>query len=52
VKTLSVLSTLAMKMAFFYGKIEGINDLVAYKAESVTELRKSFTEAVVDNLKI
>ena len=32
----------------FYGKIEGINDLVAFKDRSVKELLSSFREAVDD----
>lgn len=34
----------------FYGKIEGIGDLVDYEGESVAELRNAFTEAVDDYL--
>ncbi len=34
----------------FYGKIEGINDLVTFEGKSVAELRKSFEEAVDDYL--
>jgi len=36
----------------FYGKIEGINDLVTFGGKSVGELRKSFEEAVDDYLKL
>ena len=32
----------------FYGKIEGINDLVAFEGKSVKELLSSFREAVDD----
>jgi len=32
----------------FYGKIEGINDLVTFEATSVRELKKSFKDAVGD----
>jgi predicted HicB family RNase H-like nuclease len=32
----------------FYGKIEGINDLVNFEGESVKELKKSFEDAVND----
>jgi len=34
----------------FYGKIEGINDLVNFEGTSVTELKKAFEEAVEDYL--
>lgn len=30
----------------FYGKIEGINDLVTFEGNSVRQLKKAFTEAV------
>ncbi len=36
----------------FYGKIEGINDLVTFEGESVKELQKGFKEAVEDYLKL
>ena len=36
----------------FFGKIEGINDLVTFEGTSVNELRNSFTEAVDDYLEI
>ena len=32
----------------FYGKIEGISDLVTFEGTSVTELKESFIEAVDD----
>lgn len=32
----------------FYGKIEGINDLVTFEGENVSDLEKSFKEAVDD----
>lgn len=32
----------------FYGKIEGINDLVTFEGASVKDLKKSFKEAVDD----
>lgn len=32
----------------FYGKIEGINDLVTFEASSVKELKKVFQQAVND----
>lgn len=34
----------------FYGKIEGIGDLVDYEGESVVELRNAFKDAVEDYL--
>jgi len=34
----------------FFGKIEGINDLVNFEGESVEEIKKSFEEAVDDYL--
>lgn len=34
----------------FYGKIEGIGDLVDYEGESVDELKNAFREAVDDYL--
>lgn len=35
-----------------FGKIEGINDLVTFEGDSVTELRKAFKEAVEDYLSL
>jgi predicted HicB family RNase H-like nuclease len=35
---------------FFFGKIEGINDLVTFEGASVTALKKSFEEALEDYL--
>ncbi len=32
----------------FYGKIEGVNDLVTFEGESVEELTRAFEEAVED----
>jgi len=32
----------------FFGKLEGINDLVTFEGSSVKELKKSFKEAVLD----
>lgn len=32
----------------FYGKIEGIDDLVSYEGTSVAELKKAFRDAVED----
>ena len=34
----------------FFGKLEGINALVNYEGESVTELKNAFKEAVTDYL--
>jgi predicted HicB family RNase H-like nuclease len=34
----------------FYGKIEGIRDLVSFEGQSVDELKKAFQEAVEDYL--
>ena len=34
----------------FYGKIEGINDLVTFEGTSVTALKKAFKDAVADYL--
>lgn len=34
----------------FYGKIEGINDLVLFEGETVSELKKGFEDAVTDYL--
>ena len=36
----------------FYGKIEGINDLVTFEGESVKKLKKAFEEAVEDYLQL
>jgi predicted HicB family RNase H-like nuclease len=36
----------------FYGKIEGINDLVTFEGVSVKELKSSFEEAVDDYLEL
>jgi predicted HicB family RNase H-like nuclease len=36
----------------FFGKIEGINDLVTFEGNSVKELKKSFSEAVDDYLEL
>jgi predicted HicB family RNase H-like nuclease len=36
----------------FYGKIEGIEDLISFEGKSVTELKKAFQEAVVDYINI
>ena len=34
----------------FYGKVEGINDLVTFEGDSVIKLKKAFEEAVEDYL--
>lgn len=36
----------------FYGRIEGINDLVTFEGQSVKELKKSFREAVEDYISL
>jgi predicted HicB family RNase H-like nuclease len=36
----------------FYGKLEGINDLVSFEGETVTELRKDFQDSVDDYLEL
>ena len=36
----------------FFGKIEGINDLITYEGRTVDELNRSFREAVEDYLHI
>lgn len=36
----------------FYGKIEGVNDLVTFEGETVKKLNKSFKEAVDDYVEI
>ncbi|MEI7695845.1 MAG: type II toxin-antitoxin system HicB family antitoxin [Chlorobium sp.] len=36
----------------FFGKIEGIEDLVSFEGDSVIELKKAFEEAVDDYLEI
>lgn len=36
----------------FYGKIEGIDDLVSYEGTSVAELKKAFNEAVENYLEL
>ena len=36
----------------FFGRIEGINDLVTFEGESVPKLKKAFHEAVDDYLEI
>jgi predicted HicB family RNase H-like nuclease len=38
--------------AVFYGKIEGISDLVTFEGESVTELQQAFREAIEDYIEI
>ncbi|MHA7129024.1 type II toxin-antitoxin system HicB family antitoxin [Algoriphagus namhaensis] len=36
----------------FYGKIEGIEDLVTFEASSVSEMKKAFQDAVEDYLEL
>ena len=36
----------------FYGKIEGVNDLITFEGESVKKLKKAFEEAVEDYLQL
>ncbi|MEJ2222054.1 MAG: type II toxin-antitoxin system HicB family antitoxin [Desulfobacterales bacterium] len=36
----------------FYGKIEGINDLVTFEGESVKKFKQAFEEAVEDYLQL
>ncbi len=36
----------------FFGKIEGINDLISFEGSSVTELKAAFEEAVEDYLEL
>ena len=36
----------------FYGKIEGVNDLVTFEGKSVSELKNSFKEAVEDYIEL
>ncbi len=38
--------------AVFFGKIEGINDLITFEGKTVDEINKSFKEAVDDYLEI
>jgi predicted HicB family RNase H-like nuclease len=38
--------------AVFYGKIEGINDLVSFEGQTVEEIRQSFREAVDDYVEL
>lgn len=38
--------------ACFYGKVEGINDLITFEGDSVKELKKAFEEAVNDYLSL
>ena len=38
--------------AVFYGKIEGIGDLVTFEGESVAELQQAFKEAIEDYIEI
>lgn len=36
----------------FYGKIEGVNDLVTFEGTTVTQLKTAFKEAVLDYIEI
>jgi len=36
----------------FYGKIEGVNDLITFEGNSVSTLKKAFEEAVDDYIEI
>lgn len=36
----------------FFGKIEGINDLITFEGKSVAELKKAFKEAIEDYIKL
>ena len=36
----------------FYGKIEGVNDLVTFEGNTVTSLKSAFKEAVLDYIEI
>lgn len=38
--------------AVFFGKIEGINDLITFEGQSVDELNRAFEEAVDDYLEL
>lgn len=40
------------KDEIFYGKIEGINDLVSFEGSSVSELKSAFEDAVQDYLEL
>jgi len=40
------------KDSVFYGKIEGINDLVTFEGENVKDLKASFEEAVEDYIEL
>ena len=40
------------KDSVFYGKIEGINDLVTFEGETVNELKKAFEESVKDYIEL
>ena len=47
-----VLPITAMKMLFFYGKIEFVRSLVTYEGSTIKGLQKSFKEAVNDYLEM
>lgn len=40
------------KDKIFYGKIEGINDLVNFESESISKIEKEFHSAVDDYLEL
>ena len=40
------------KDSIFYGKIEGINDLVTFEGETVVDLKRAFEESVDDYIEI
>lgn len=42
----------SMEDEVFYGKIEGINDLVTFEGDNVTDLKSAFEEAVDDYIDI
>jgi predicted HicB family RNase H-like nuclease len=42
----------SMEDELFYGKLEGVDDLVTFEGSSVAELKTSFQEAVDDYLEI
>ena len=39
-------------MKYFFGKIEGINDLVTFEGTTVSELKEAFQDAVEDYLSL
>ena len=38
--------------SIFYGKIEGINDLVTFEGETVVDLKRNFEESVEDYIQL